>query len=1261
MQKLKKVLVTVLVIALTVASLPLYSNVAMAKAKKMKINKKKITLYIGKTKTYKVKNKKKSAKVKWKSSNKKVAKVSKKGKVKAIKAGKATITAKVGKKKFKCKVTVKVATPETTVANKKPAATVKPAQATTKADQPTQGPTQGQVTTKADQPTQGPTQGQVTTKANQTTQAQTTTQADDGDYSEYDAAEFLADGAQNGALSNVYKVVVVMGNDVRPNNIQNFQGIDAIHVIFPDADIKDVNVNGKPSTGKVEGAGLFINLNDLDGKTNEVVVSNNNGVVRAILHVFNAKGDASVNPTQAQVTTKADQPTQAGQTTQGSTQNQPTQAGQTTQAPTQNQPTTLSGDTSVAQPFGVEILSSDNNTIVVVWGRGDADYYRVYVDGALRLNNVECAAHRIENVPAGKHTVAVTAIKDGKESVPTLIDAIVTGNATVATTKADQPTQAPTQAGQTTQAPTQNQPTQAQVTTKTPDAGDYSIYDNVAYLGDGAQGGALTDMYKAVVVSGGVKGFANVQTKENVVGIYTMLDDADIGKTTVNGQEVDEIVEGAGMWINIADLTKKDNEVVIYNGNGTQKGVVRVFYKNGTEGGQVVNPTQAPTQAGQTTQAPTQNQPTQPATQAPTQPSMGNVDYSNAEYLGDGAQGGALSNTYKVVVVQGTNVTPNNVQTFKGTDVIHVILGSADVKEVTVNGNASTGFVEGAGLFINLNDLTQQSNQVIVKNNAGQTTVVLAIYNGKVGGSQNPTQQGGNQPTQFNGDFEQRTTDPNYVKPTYAQATTAVVNFTTDSSLPKPFGLVVKSSVTDSTMDDGIISVVWGAGEINCYNVYVDGKRVRTKVQASGQTIPVQREGNHTINIATVSGNRESEYTSYEIQVKGTAPEETTDYPENLKPQRDPSIPNADGKMVMQLNNNTAKAWNDNEIYWVVLGKNANHELCYLDLNGNLVKAGTNLNDANTPVGNRRYASSIVHKLSDRNYVHLPAIESGRMYISYGEPVYITFNEGGYAGPDVNNATDPNAKTLFEYFEFTTESINGTIKFHGNTTRVDFFSFPYMIRLTDSFGGYDRCVGDIGSRSEIFNSYLNSVSDPFKTLVDNYRIMAPCKTTFNEGRQYGDYFDAKINEFWTKYASQDLVFNCEGGEFRGRVNGNKMYFTKTGDARQFIIDRPTTQDVLEGRGAFNKGSSNDENKTQIEKVIEAQLCAAFNRGIATEPEKWAKVSTYYKNSPCNEYSEFFHQHSVSGRAYGFCYDDVYDQSTLVECGNADSLVIDLNW
>lgn len=103
MTKLKKALTILLVFIMILTISPIQANAA----KKVKLNKSKLSLYVGKSYTLKLKNIKNKIKIKWKSSKKSVATVSSKGKVKAKKKGSCKITAKVGKKKYVCKVTVK--------------------------------------------------------------------------------------------------------------------------------------------------------------------------------------------------------------------------------------------------------------------------------------------------------------------------------------------------------------------------------------------------------------------------------------------------------------------------------------------------------------------------------------------------------------------------------------------------------------------------------------------------------------------------------------------------------------------------------------------------------------------------------------------------------------------------------------------------------------------------------------------------------------------------------------------------------------------------------------------------------------------------------------------------------------------------------------------------------------------------------------------------------------------------------------------------
>ena len=108
MKNLQKI-TALLLMAVMVATMLVVpgGNVQAAKKKKVQLNKKKVTLEVGKKVTLKLKNAPKKKKITWRSNKKKIASVSKKGVVTAKKAGKAEITAKVKGKKYVCKVTVK--------------------------------------------------------------------------------------------------------------------------------------------------------------------------------------------------------------------------------------------------------------------------------------------------------------------------------------------------------------------------------------------------------------------------------------------------------------------------------------------------------------------------------------------------------------------------------------------------------------------------------------------------------------------------------------------------------------------------------------------------------------------------------------------------------------------------------------------------------------------------------------------------------------------------------------------------------------------------------------------------------------------------------------------------------------------------------------------------------------------------------------------------------------------------------------------------
>jgi len=95
---MKRIISLFLIIALCFTLTPGTASAAV------KINKKSLTLDIGKTSSLKISGTNKA--VKWTSSNKEIVTVSSKGNVTAIAGGTTTVTATVNKKKYICKITV---------------------------------------------------------------------------------------------------------------------------------------------------------------------------------------------------------------------------------------------------------------------------------------------------------------------------------------------------------------------------------------------------------------------------------------------------------------------------------------------------------------------------------------------------------------------------------------------------------------------------------------------------------------------------------------------------------------------------------------------------------------------------------------------------------------------------------------------------------------------------------------------------------------------------------------------------------------------------------------------------------------------------------------------------------------------------------------------------------------------------------------------------------------------------------------------------
>ena len=1223
MNKMKRILTIVLTLALIVTMMPM--NLTNVNAKSTtRLSSKKIVLQVGKTKKLKVKNKPAGVKVVWKSSKKKVATVSKKGKVKAKKPGKTTITAKVGKKKYKCKVIVKrknsikvtkpsdnnnsvinqvttksepsqivttkaeVKTTKTETTKKNDSTTVKPTVAPTTVA-PTAKPTVAPTTVAPTaKPTVAPTTVAPTLKptVKPTTVAPTTVAPT---LKPTAKPTTVAPTTANGNVDESIKApegLVYAPGEGLPYHFA-WAAVDG-------ADGYNVYIDGVYVTKVTE------NVADLDASmftkgAGEYTVGvatvkeNKTSAITSIKYTYAGSGQLATTKVSAATTVAPVTTTVAPVTT-------PSVPGQDV-------------DESIKAPEGLVWAGNANLPYYFAWAKADGiDSYNVYVDGTLVANVVDGSVNLNESVftkGSGEYAIGIAAVKGNKTSVITSIKYTYAGSGQPATTKAPEPstakptdvTVAPT-AKPTTVAPTTVAPT-AKPTTVAPTTANGNVDESIK-APEGLVWAGNTDLpyYFAWAKADGIDSY----------NVY------------VDGTLVANVVDGS---VNL-------NESVFTKGSGEYAIGIAAVKGNKTSVITSIKYTYAGSGQPATTKAPEPStaKPTD-VTVAPTAPGQ-DVDESIKAPEGLVWAGNANLPYYfawaPVVDVDSYNVYVDGVYA------------------TNVNGNSvnleKSVFTKGSGEYT-------VGVAAVKGNKVSNITSIKYTYtgDGAITTTKAPEAQPTAAPTTV-APTAKPTVAPTTAKPTTIPKETTNISFTTDSSIEKPFGLDVSQASV------GYVNVVWGRGTIDCYNVYVDGERRRTGISAQALKLPVYTEGTHTIAITTVVGKRESERLEAQIQITGTGEKETEPEtcPEELKPQLKENVPLRDDRIAIELNNKTNGKYSDSEIYWCIVGNNANNQLCYMDKDGNMIPASESLNTVE--VNGTKYAN-IYHTLAESDHVYAPTIRSGRMYLSYGKPVYVKFvGSTGYAGPDLNNPGDVNANTLFEFAEFTIEGKH----YWGNTTRVDYFCFPMVTRLIGGslYGGYDNVVGDVGTRDEIFNAFKNEVPNEYKSLVRDDRIIAPCKSTFNVGKINGNYFDNYINEFWNKYANEDLRFSSESGRFVGRVVGNQMRFTREGDSTVYYVDKPNTQEVLEGKGAFDRGNG-------VEKAIEAQLCAAFNRGVATEPENWYTPSKYYKNSVSNFYAGFFHEHSVLGKAYGFCYDDVNDQSTLLQYDKADALVIDLKW
>lgn len=374
-----------------------------------------------------------------------------------------------------------------------------------------------------------------------------------------------------------------------------------------------------------------------------------------------------------------------------------------------------------------------------------------------------------------------------------------------------------------------------------------------------------------------------------------------------------------------------------------------------------------------------------------------------------------------------------------------------------------------------------------------------------------------------------------------------------------------------------------------------------------------------------------------------------------------------DGKVTINLELMAGSTTAESNVYWAIVGRDwGSNQFVHVDRDGRFVDMA--LADNGALVKNGQSYTNYFHSLAELKSVTIPALNSARILLSVGGPMYIAVNTDingnlGYAGANIENPSDPNIDVMFDFVEFAIVDQPFTKGIWANTTRVDHFGFPVRLRL-EGDQGYVQTVGEDGSlnREQLFDRFVKEVPAAFGGLVKPpFRIVAPAHDSFHAGNVNAHYLDEYIDQIWEQYKTQSLEVDIELGHFTGRVQEDgRMVFTDA--LGEYVIRRkPSTSEALLGNGVLDDAGDLAGLAKDKQLQLQAQLCAALNRHVAENSTLWKSHDSFYQQEPNNSYAAFWHRYNIDALSYGFAYDDVSDASASLYSSSPRVLTVSVLW
>ncbi len=282
--------------------------------------------------------------------------------------------------------------------------------------------------------------------------------------------------------------------------------------------------------------------------------------------------------------------------------------------------------------------------------------------------------------------------------------------------------------------------------------------------------------------------------------------------------------------------------------------------------------------------------------------------------------------------------------------------------------------------------------------------------------------------------------------------------------------------------------------------------------------------------------------------------------------------------------------------------------------------------------------------------IQVPRGISGRVYMAFGDKLDFKLTEDGLVQPAPWAAGDPSRDKLFDWSEFTYNDAGLWL----NSSQVDMFAVPHAVSVTGTDGRTVK-TGELkpNGRNAVINAMKrnSTFDDLVQTRQDGtvVRVLAPGKGA-DAGAFDPNYLDPYINKAWGSYTNQTLTVvpfkEQPNTKFFGRTAGDVMTFTDGSGKQVASFRKPSTADVWGCDG--NIAAPND----LVVGPIARSLCAALHRStlgsLPVEPS--TDPATFYRGDLTNHYSKVIHENMVDGRAYGFAFDDVAAQESLVHSG-----------